>query len=547
MKIKTASILSTALLLSLFAQSQQIKLSPFASGYDEPIGLEHAGDERLFVIEQKGVIQIIDTAGTKLPTPFLDIQSKVYDRGNEQGLLGLAFHPSYKENGLFYLNYTIPSRATIIAEYKVSDDPNVANASSERVLMTIAQPYSNHNGGCIEFGPDGYLYIGMGDGGFAGDPINAGQTPGEHLGKMLRIDVDGGDPYNVPKDNPFVDKEGYQPEIWAMGVRNPWRFAFDPFNGDMWIADVGQDKWEEISFQAGTSSGGENYGWRCREGAHDYRPGDCTDETVLTEPVYEFANNNANGCSVTGGHVYRGALQSDLFGKYIFTDYCSGNIWVTEKDGNDFKTSLLGQFVQNNYSSFGFDVSGETYLCERARGNIVKMTAEGNCQPIAHFNGYDGETTWIINQPLMAGKANGLTYEWALDGTALNETSNTIIPEKAGTYRCIVTNLRGCSDTAEITITALITSTQEIKELPKASLFPNPANDRLTIKIPADWPNIGQIEAVDLTGRTTYLSKTVGRQHQNVEIFVGNIPKGTYLLKFYANDFTWTQPFSINR
>ena len=232
----------------------------------------------------------------------------------------------------------------------------------------------------------------MGDGGFAGDPKNAGQTPSERLGKMLRIDIDKGSPYDVPADNPFLNKDSYLPEIWAMGLRNPWRFEFDPFNGDLWIADVGQDKWEEISFQSGSSLGGENYGWRCREAGHDYRPGDCDESTVFTEPVFEFANNKTFGCSVTGGHVYRGALQSDLFGKYLFTDYCSGNIWATAKINDDFETKLLGKYVENNYSSFGYDMTGETYLCERASGRIMKITTQGNCKPVAHFNGYkDGD------------------------------------------------------------------------------------------------------------------------------------------------------------
>lgn len=547
MKLRFSSFILLCALLSNTVSGQDLVLTPFATEYDEPVGVENMGDERLFVIEQKGVIQMLDTAGEKKSNPFLNIEDKVNDRGNEQGLLGLAFHPEYRSNGLLYVNYTIGSRATVIAEYKVSNDKDVVDVNSERILMTIAQPYSNHNGGCIEFGPDGYLYIGMGDGGFAGDPKNAGQTPAEQLGKMLRIDVNQGEPYGIPSDNPFIDKEEYAAEIWAMGLRNPWRFEFDPFNGDLWIADVGQDKWEEISFQPGSSSGGENYGWRCRESAHDYRPGDCDENTVLTDPVFEFANNKTFGCSVTGGHVYRGALHSDLFGKYLFTDYCSGNIWVTTKNNNDFQTELLGQFVQNNYSSFAYDMSGETYLCERATGRIMKVSTKGNCKPVAHFKGFEEETVWTVGSPLEAGKANGLSYKWLLDGKELNETSNKLIPEATGTYTCIVTNLRNCSDTINLDITALITSQQEITKLTKAQIFPNPANERLTVKIPSDWPQLDEISILDVSGKTTQLRKKIGPNQEIINLHIATLSKGAHLIQFKAKGWIWTQSFSVNR
>ena len=263
----------------LLAAQTKIALNVYAGGFTRPVDIVNAGDSRLFIVEQRGIIKIIDGNGQVLSTPFLDIDARVGSQGNEQGLLGLAFHPDYANNGFFYVNYTNNSGDTRIARFKVSaDNPNVADPNSEKLLLPVDQPYSNHNAGDLTFGPDGYLYFGLGDGGSGGDPQNNGQTATAYLGKMLRIDVDNGDPYAIPPTNPFKDTDFYLDEIWATGLRNPWRFSFDRLTGDLWIGDVGQDAWEEIDFQPASSTGGENYGWRCYEGNHVYSmSGSCPD------------------------------------------------------------------------------------------------------------------------------------------------------------------------------------------------------------------------------------------------------------------------------
>ncbi len=291
------SISLSFIILSVFPPRQSIAASNasisvdevIASGLQAPVFITHAGDNsgRLFVLEQPGRIRVIKQ-GMLLSTPYLDITSLVL-YGGERGLLGLAFHPNYKQNGTFYVNYTRQTDgATVIARYRVSaTNPDLADSASATILMIIPQPYANHNGGCLQFGQDGYLYIGMGDGGSGGDPQNYAQNINSLLGKMLRIDVNNGNPYAIPPDNPYVNRDGAD-EIWALGLRNPWRFSFDRLTGDLYIADVGQNAWEEVNFQAANAQGGINYGWRCREGAHPYNSNPpCNDASflaTLTDP-----------------------------------------------------------------------------------------------------------------------------------------------------------------------------------------------------------------------------------------------------------------------
>lgn len=316
--------------LQLTAQNiPVIDLETFATGLNQSIGLTHAGDDRLFVIEQGGRIRIVMSDGQVLPTPFLDIDARINSDANERGLLGLAFHPNYAENGYFYVNYSDNSGDTRLSRFSVSEsDPNIADPDSEVILLTENQPFSNHNGGHVAFGPDGYLYTGLGDGGSGGDPDNYAQNRQTFLGKMLRIDVDNGDPYAIPPDNPFANDDFTLDEIWALGLRNPWRFSFDRETGDLWIGDVGQNAWEEIDFQPANSPGGENYGWRCYEGNTAYNLSQCGGITDLTDPIHVYQNNFSTGCSVTGGYVYRGSEFPKLQGFYLYTDYCSGRIWT---------------------------------------------------------------------------------------------------------------------------------------------------------------------------------------------------------------------------
>lgn len=364
-------------ILSIHAYAQpKIQLQQFATGYVNPVDVAHCGDNRLFVVERRGMIKIIDTLGAQQSTPFLNITSLVNQSGGEQGLLGLAFHPNFKSNGYFYVNYIRPNQNTRISRFSVMPgDSSLADPGSEAVMLDITQPFSNHNGGCIKFGPDGYLYIGMGDGGSAGDPGNRSQNGQSLLGKMLRLDVNFAETpyYQVPADNPFVNDGSYLPEIWSLGLRNPWRFSFDRLTGDMWIGDVGQGLWEEIDHEP-ANTGGRNYGWRCYEGNHTYISSGCGDPSLYTPPVFEYPHGAGGGCSVTGGFVYRGDNYADLFGKYIFVDYCTGRWWVvTPNSDGTYAAAVLATLTTFEYSSLGEDAAGELYVCGLTSGKIFKI------------------------------------------------------------------------------------------------------------------------------------------------------------------------------
>lgn len=351
--------------------SDEIALEAVVSSLTRPDYLTHAGDARLFVIEQPGRIRIIEN-GQLLDKPFLDIVDRVTSDGNEQGLLSVAFEPDYVQTGRFYVNYTRKGDgATIVERYQVSaSDPNVADKSSASEVIVIKQTEANHNGGLIKFGPDGYLYVGMGDGGGAGDrhgSIGNGQDPSALLGKMLRLDVVNQATYAIPPTNPFGN------EIWALGVRNPWRFSFDRATGDLYIADVGQNQYEEVNFQPAASAGGENYGWRIMEGAHCFNPQNNCDQAGLVLPIAEYSH--AEGCSVTGGYVYRGARYPALQGQYFFADYCIGTIWSLTRgtSGEWSRTDRLAADVR--VSSFGEDANGELYVIDHS-GTVYRMTAK---------------------------------------------------------------------------------------------------------------------------------------------------------------------------
>lgn len=327
-----------------------------------PVDLQADGSGRLFVIEKVGRIRIIEN-DQLIDTPFLDISERVGSDGNEQGLLGLAFHPKYQENGRFFLNYTDTSGDTVIARFQVSDDPNVADPASEVKLLGLDQPFPNHNGGVLVFGPDGYLYAGLGDGGAAGDPRGNAQNTEVLLGKILRLDVDSAEPYAIPTDNPFGD------EIWVYGLRNPWRLSFDKATGDLYIGDVGQGDWEEIDFLAAGSPGGANFGWDFREGAHDFEGGG---PEGMIDPVAEYSHPEG-GCSVTGGYVYRGSMP-EWNGIYLYGDYCTGMIWGLIRTDNGWQNQLLFD-LDLTLTSFGQDETGELYLVSDS-GEILRLVQQ---------------------------------------------------------------------------------------------------------------------------------------------------------------------------
>ncbi|MBD3162557.1 MAG: glucose dehydrogenase [Candidatus Eisenbacteria bacterium] len=385
---RTALLAGAALALAGTLPAHALETVRVAGQLNRPIyAAAPEGDDRLFIVEQRGVIKILQD-GEVLETPFLDIDDRVTNiSGNdERGLLGLAFHPDYAENGEFFLNYTNNSSNTVIARYLVSpDDPNLALPDSEEILLTINQPYSNHNGGTLLFSPiDGTLFIGMGDGGSGGDPGNRAQRLDTLLGKMLRIDVDGAFPYEIPPDNPFVGEEGLD-EIWSYGLRNPYRWSFDRATGDLYIGDVGQGDWEEVDFEPAADEGGRNYGWRRMEGNHCYNPPeDCNDGSLIL-PIHEYSHGgDPFRCSITGGSVYRGAAIPSLQGTYFFADFCSDQIWSFRYDGENLtefqdRTAELdpggGQAI-GDIAAIVEDGFGELYVVDRAgtsSGEIYKI------------------------------------------------------------------------------------------------------------------------------------------------------------------------------
>jgi glucose/arabinose dehydrogenase len=371
--LETSTIPPTASAPSVpveFPDASQFTWRTIASGLDRPVGVWNAGDGsgRLFVIEQAGLIRIIQD-GAVLPTPFLDIRDRVGSQGNEQGLLGLAFHPDYPDQGTFFVNYTDKLGDTQIARFKVSAaDSNLADPASETRLLDIPQPYANHNGGEVAFGPDGYLYLGLGDGGAAGDPQNNAQSLESLLGKILRIDVNSGDPYTIPQDNQFAPAQN--PEIWAYGLRNPWRFTFDRQTSDLYIGDVGQNEWEEIDFLPAGSPAGANFGWKLMEGNHPYQPANPPGALNLVSPIAEYSHHE--GCSVTGGVVYRGSRLPEWNGVYLFADYCSGRVWglIRQPDGS-WQQQILFENA-GNVVSFGEDENNEIYLVD-LNGTISQL------------------------------------------------------------------------------------------------------------------------------------------------------------------------------
>lgn len=353
--------------------SDSLQLIPVVtSGLSSPVYLTApTGDTaRLFVVEQSGRIRIVQH-GQLLPAAFLDIHSRLVS-GGEQGLLSVAFHPNYGANGFFYVNYTDLNGDTRVERYTVSvADSNLADTATHKLILFVPQPYINHNGGLVMFGPDGMLYIGMGDGGSGGDPENRAQHPDSLLGKLLRIDVDGGDPYTIPVGNPFKNGGG-APEIWALGLRNPWRFAFDRSAGLLYMGDVGQGAWEEVDVQP-ASQGGLNYGWRLMEGAHCYNPTSCS-AAGLVLPAVEYDHSNGQ-CAVIGGFVYRGARFPALAGQYFYADLCAG--WVRS-------FSYAGGAVTGQ-TSWNLDLSPGSPLSfgEDARGELYLLTAGGDVYRIA--------------------------------------------------------------------------------------------------------------------------------------------------------------------
>lgn len=464
-KILQLLILIACTALSVVAQPT-LTFTTFSSGYSRVIDIRHCNDSRLFVVQQAGKIFVCDSLGVKNPTPFLDLTgvcSNPSSGGDERGLLGMAFHPDYKNNGYFYVNYTATvsgSLSTYIARYQVSAaDSNLANPSSATIILTIAQPYSNHNGGCLRFGNDGYLYIGTGDGGFSNDPQNRAQNLTELLGKMLRIDVDNPQAplaYGIPADNPYVNSTTNKKEIWSYGLRNPWKFSFDRIYNDMWIGDVGQNAWEEVDYEALGTPGGRNYGWRCYEG-NVTTPGvsqtGCPAFNTTTAPVAVI--NHTTACSVIGGYVYRGAKHASLYDYYVYTDYCDSRIRLLKNNYNGtFASYDLGTVAGAGileYTAIGEDYRGELYLAYTLNGAIKKIGATG-CSPTAAIISLEDTMNLCASDPyptLSAIYHPENTYQWLKDGVAIaGATTANLVTIEDGAYTVQVTNPNACSNTS---------------------------------------------------------------------------------------------------
>ena len=352
----------------------RLSLRRVAGGFEAPLLVTNAGDGsgRLFIVEQGGRIHVVRD-GRPNAEPFLDIASLV-TAGGEQGLLGLAFDPEFESNGRFFVNYTDRNGDTVVAEYRAPPGSQRADPGSARVLLQIDQPFSNHNGGALVFGPDGFLYIGTGDGGSGGDPMGNGQRLNTLLGKLLRIDVDRGRPFGIPEDNPFVGRSGARPEIWAFGLRNPWRLSFDRETADLWIGDVGQGELEEIDVARAGRGGGLNYGWNVMEGTKCFSPPEGCEQQGLVPPVAVYPTGL--GCAVIGGHVYRGSRFPALQGGYFFADFCAGVVFAVDASAPRRREPVILLETNRAISSFGEDEEGELYVTDLRGGDVLQVIGE---------------------------------------------------------------------------------------------------------------------------------------------------------------------------
>lgn len=354
-----------------------IQLALFSTGVPKPTAIVSTGlssDRRLFILDQDGLIRIVGADGSVATAPFLDLSKQVLSNG-EMGLLGLAFSPHYQQDGYFFVDYIDTSQNSVIARYHVSNDPDVADAASGQTLLTLKQPYVNHNGGDLNFGPDGYLYVTFGDGGSAGDPQDRAQNLDVLFGKILRLDVSQV-PYKIPATNPFASRADAAKEVWDYGLRNPWKISFDKATGDLYIADVGQGDREEIDVETAGGKGGVNYGWRCYEGTRDYNLAGCQARQNYTFPVVDYDHSD-NRCAITGGYVYRGTQAPSMLGTYFYADYCGGQVYSLQKQNSAWKTQLE---VQTPYkiSAFGQDSRGELYLADYSTGALYRLETVSN-------------------------------------------------------------------------------------------------------------------------------------------------------------------------
>ncbi|MCB0794752.1 MAG: PQQ-dependent sugar dehydrogenase [Flavobacteriales bacterium] len=516
--------------LALAQNPVQLQTVHWASGLPGVVDLVNAGDDRLFAVQQQGIIRIISDSNTVVATPFLDIQGQVNDTFNEQGLLGLAFDPDHANNGYFYVHYTAGAGngTTRVSRFALTGDPNMADPASEVVLYEWPQPFSNHNGGDLDFGPDGNLYIALGDGGDANDPQNNSQDLSDPLGDILRIHPEDNGTYTIPSDNPWVGVQGDTlPEIWASGLRNPWRIGFDRLTGDLWIGDVGQNAYEEIDFWPAGDNSGPNFGWRCYEANDPNILSGCLPASAYVFPVTEHDNVAIGGdwCSSVGGRVYRGAEFPRLSGRYIYTDYCAGDLWMLSPDGNGGWIDEVGL----NTSTFGSAVIGDgadgsLFLGNESNGTVRKIV--DRCPMPA-------PTISVSDTVLSSTMANG--YQWYLNGAPIaGATSQTYTPMVNGDYHVVGTFANSCVLSSD-TLTLLSVSISE-QATNGFALFPVPANDILYVQAGDVIPTGGMVLVMDAMGRVAASGPWGGGTQ--VALRTTDLAPGTYQVLSRASDGT---------
>lgn len=529
-KVFVLACLSGALALSAQSLNRpKVALQPWAAGLIQPVNISSAGDDRLFISEKGGTVRIITDSMVVLERPFLDITDRVDNAGNEQGMLGMAFDPGYQENGYFYMYYIFGTGAGFsrISRFQVTADPDSADAGSEQVLYEWEQPEWNHNGGTLQFGSDGYLYMAFGDGGGSNDTYQNAQDLTDPLGDIIRIDVSAHDStFLIPPDNPFADQDGSDtlPEIWAYGLRNPFRWSFDRLTDDLWIGDVGQVTWEEVDFWPAGDNSAPNFGWRCREGFStnmqvDQAP--CGDSADYVSPVAAFDHVPENGggqgwCSVIGGYVYRGTAWPHLYGHYIFTDYCAGD-FITFAAGGMSDVDTLLMTTTAGFSGFGEDVDGEMYVTNILEGQVSKLVDP--C-PMA-----DPE---IVGFDAALFTPEGQGFQWILNGVPIpGATEQGYLPVVLGDYQVLVDFGGPClliSDTVQGGPTGIVA-----QQVPALRIYPQPASERVFIEHDVTVDGAG-VELCDISGRTVH---TFGRltTGQRRELDVSAIATGSYLLR----------------
>jgi len=527
--------------------------------FSGPFDLQNAGDgtDRIFVVEQSGKIYVFENnTGVTVKKKFLDITDSV-SSGGEMGLLGLAFHPNYENNEYFYLNYTksSPYRRTLIVRFQVSNaNPDSADRSSSKILMEIAQPFSNHNGGQLAFGPDGYLYIALGDGGSGGDPQGNAQNKSSLLGKLLRIDVDqtqGSINYAIPLNNPFKNNtQGFKEEIYAYGLRNPWRFSFDSPTGRLWCADVGQNAWEEIDLIVK----GGNYGWRCYEGNHNYDLSGCTDTNYIF-PVWEYSHSD--GVSITGGYVYRGPNLPDLYGKYIYGDFGTRKIWALTYDGINPPTNKLLLTSSVSIASFGVDINNELYVVGYngiiyrfiptasiiAPTNLRYTVNSPNSITLNWNDNSNNENGFRIERKV--GSENFVLLE-SVDENIITFTDNSVVDTQMYSYRVYAYNSTASSGFSNTT--SVVTEIPvELNAIPdKFQLiqnYPNPFNPSTKIHFTLSNRQVVTLKIYDTLGREieTLLSDDKPAGYYEVVWNSGYSPSGVYFCQLISEDYTDTK------